>query len=256
MTITLNERYPNNEKPPLHVVMHIPKTAGSSLARGLTESLEPGTVLARGWFDEHVRYSKKVGLHDIRVLIGHITGRELGYFTDAYDVTTSTFLRDPIERVLSNYLFWREQTPEVQIDDIDGNKVSLVDLSLHWKDDLERILTSSNKVWKYRELANVISWQLATSMYERDVHRPEAVLELAKSRLRKMGFVGDYDRLKTDYEGLVSYLDPSRTAAPLNHVNSTNTNTRPVLDSDAAELISKHNSLDIALYNWAKETLY
>jgi hypothetical protein len=236
--------------------MHIPKTAGSSLALGLTESLMPGTVLARGWFDEHVRYSKKIGLHKIRVLIGHITGRELRYFTDAYNVTTSTFLRDPIERVLSNYLFWREQTPEVQVDDSDGNKVLLVDLSLHWKDDLERILTSSEKVWKYRELANVMSWQLATSMYEMDAHQPEAVLELAKSRLRNMGFVGDYATLKTDYEDLVSYLDPSRTAAPLNRVNSTNTETRPVLDADATALISKHNSLDIALYNWAKETLY
>lgn len=242
-----------NIKPPLHIIMHVPKTGGASIADGMKKTLGSDRVLRCDWFDQLLHHSKTKGLSNYDVIICHISRRELYYLADDFDLQISTFLREPVARVFSNYCFWRQYTPNVVLQ-TDKGQLPLVDLQLEWKEDLERILKRSNDIWKFRELVNVSTWQFSTSLYERAGRGSTQALIEAKRLLEEMIFIGFQDNLDIGYKSLVSKIDQHATVAPLEKHNRTKQKDDLVLDHEAHALITKHNTLDIELYNWAHES--
>ncbi|OSQ53900.1 hypothetical protein MCRY_21695 [Marivita cryptomonadis] len=69
-----------------------------------------------------------------------------------------------------------------------------------------------------------------------------------------MIFIGFQDNLDIGYKSLVSKIDQHATVAPLEKYNRTKQKDDLVLDHEAHALITKHNTLDIELYNWAHES--
>ncbi|WP_299794119.1 sulfotransferase family 2 domain-containing protein [uncultured Marivita sp.] len=238
-------------KPTMNVVMHVPKTGGASVSAGLQKTFGTERVLRCDWFDQLVKHSKKNGLSGYDIVICHLGGRELSYLRDDFNLKISTFLRDPIERVFSNYRFWRQTAFDVMLD-VDGvGKIPMIDPTLHWKDDLDRILLRSSEIWKYRELVDVATWQFATSIYERTGRSQNQALSEAKRRLRTMGFVGFQASLHADYVRLASTIEGTAVPEPLEKINRTEKQDGLVLDDDARSLITKYNALDVELYEWA-----
>ena len=243
---------PKSVKPSLHVVMHVPKTGGASISHGLQKTFGTERVLRCEWFDQLVKHSKENGLSGYSALICHIAGRELPYLTDDFNLNLSTFLRDPVVRVFSNYCFWREVSPDVRLDVGCTGQVPLVDLTLDWKEDLARVLSRAPEIWKYRELVDVSTWQFATSMYERTGRSNSKALTEAKKRLKSMALVGFQENLQEDYQRLVSHIDETAVPSPLGKINQTKKQGGPVLDQEIRALISTYNPLDMELYEWAR----
>lgn len=241
-----------DKKPSLHVVMHVPKTAGASVSGGLQKTFGDKRVLRCDWFDQLLFHSKTRGLSGYDVIICHISGRELSYLTDDFDLTLSTFLRDPIARVFSNYCFWRQFTPDVLLN-VGTRQVPLIDLQIDWKEDLSRILSQASEIWKFRELVNVSTWQFATSLYERAGRSESQALSEAKKRLQSMILIGFHENLHSDYEALVHHIDPSIPPSPLEQLNKTKRHDGLTLDDETRSLIKEHNALDVELYRWAQD---
>lgn len=239
-----------NDKPLMHVLMHIPKTGGASIASGLEKTFGSHAALRRDWFDQLVFFSKTKGLHQYKIITCHISSRELSYLVDDFDISVSTILRSPIERVFSNYCFWRRNTPDATID-IGNRKIPLINMNLSWHDDLYRILTLSREVWKFRELSNIMTWQLSTSIYERNGRTSSQALTEAKASLKSMSFIGFQETLASDYKNLVSLIDDEAIPAELPNINMTKKRTELVLDDEGRALIAEFNSLDQELYEWA-----
>ncbi len=237
------------KRPPLWVMMHIPKTAGASLAEATITSLGPDRAIRLEWFDTLVRHSKISGLKGKKLVISHIAGRELGYLSDEFDLTTFTVLRDPVARVVSNFTFWRETQGGVTVPDADGTPVPLTDPALDWQTDLARALKLSDTVWKFRDLADTATWQLATSIYERGGRDGAGALTAAKARLSDMAIVGFQDRLDETYARLMTAFrvpDP----APLPRHNATAAKSEP--DAALRDLIIGKNQRDLELTDWAR----
>jgi hypothetical protein len=238
------------DKPLMHVLMHIPKTGGASVASGLEKTFGYNVALRRDWFDQLIFFSKTKGLHQYKIITCHISSRELAYLADDFELSVSTILRSPIDRVFSNYCFWRRNTPDTIIK-IGNREVPLINKNLSWHDDLYRLLTLSRDVWKFRELSNVMTWQLSTSIYERNGRTASQALAQAKSTLKKMRFVGFQKTLENDYKKLVSLIDADASPSELPTINMTKTRTDLVLDDAGRSLIAEFNLLDQELYEWA-----
>jgi hypothetical protein len=235
----------------MDVLMHIPKTAGSTIASGLIDILGHEHVVHKAWFDELVRHSRVYGLENCGVIVSHISWREICFLKDKYNVRVSTLLRDPVERVLSNYRFWRMVTTNDTIRCPTSNAKPLIDTNLHWKDDLDRILRESDHIWKYRELSNLAMWQIATAMHERTDRSNNTALKQAKINLKKMAFVGFHDTIAEDFEHYTQLVLNRRIELPQLRINSTEKWSEIALDADVRDLISRHNAYDIDLYHWA-----
>ncbi|UNU26023.1 DUF4214 domain-containing protein [Microcoleus vaginatus] len=81
---------------------HIPKTAGTTFFIALTQVY--GLDKIAGFLDESLAVSKGVDPQTIKVIHGHVPSRK--YFSPA-QVKEIIWLRDPIRRLISLYLFWK-----------------------------------------------------------------------------------------------------------------------------------------------------
>jgi hypothetical protein len=96
-----------------------------------------------------------------------------------------------------------------------------------------------------------MTWQLSTSIYERNGRTSIQALSQAKSSLQKMRFVGFQNTLENDYKRLVSLIDADVSPSELPNINVTKTRTDLVLDDVGRSLIAEFNLLDQELYEWA-----
>ena len=93
------------------VFMHIPKCAGTSLHEWMHDVLAPGVLS-----DERLRLPREISaersaeLHRHRVFSGHFDTVDLGHFPSPQ--RRFTVFRDPVERIVSLYDFWRAFDPD------------------------------------------------------------------------------------------------------------------------------------------------
>ena len=85
------------------VFVHIPKTAGSSFATYLKQ-VESDVVrdIEKFWYDE---YTDPKDYDKHKIIYGHFTTRKYMYLNP----TLITFLRNPVERVISQYFYNRKK---------------------------------------------------------------------------------------------------------------------------------------------------
>lgn len=221
--------------------LHIQKTAGSSVVHAAHQHYAGSFTSHGGCWG-----CSPDSLKNIDFISGHI----------GYDFCRSllpgrfsfTFLRDPIERVISMYYFCRAQDPTQYIIYERANTLDL-------KDFVGAALTDP---WIKKNIWNNQVWQLAhgyahlDSRTISDFHEEE-LLDLAKKHLEEISYVGFTETFSKDCQAIFSHLQiPLSNGIPKTNVNPA----RPLIhnlsevDIDAIRTLTV---LDQELYNYARD---
>jgi hypothetical protein len=218
--------------------IHLPKTAGMSILQFLRTTLGEVNVLnihSTGAY-RHVPLEYLSARY--RALAGHFEVSRISRWMFE-NVFMFTFLRDPVDRLLSNYYYHRNVQQERVTDEM--TRAQQLDLlSLLRECNLSRLSIWSN-------------WQtFALSGLEESEFAPGNILEPAKRTLEKLDFVGFYESLREDVRQL-SEICGWDSSLPLPTVNVTpRRSSQTELDAETLDLIRRLNQDDIKLYEYAK----
>jgi hypothetical protein len=206
------------------IYLHIPKTAGTSLLEWLGQHYAQEQIIPikRNIFEQNPHRNPEEILLDLctdkaRVLHGHFTWQECRLVREKHpQALCLTFLRNPIDRVYSNYLYFQKRIRE--------NKVNPEHLSR----DKEGLLD-------YAHLPQ-------------SRNRMHTFLE--GSHKKDFSFVGSFENFEQDTKALASALGLSFDRIPKANVNPLGAQKNP-LNKEEIEIIGSLNQKDIALYrNW------
>jgi hypothetical protein len=236
-----------------YVFMHVPKTAGMSLRARLGEFFSPEAV-------SPIHGVRPIGPDEVRelaayrVIAEHISGRDVTlHFPDR---AVFTFLRDPVDRCLSLYGYFRQLTnfPLIPLDRVRGVNNAEEATSLARQLDPDDFFRCDHPhVWQ--NLENRAVWQIgyrAAVEYRRDITPAEA-FEQARRELERYLFVGFYESLEADVARLCRALRApagsrampweNRTASPLR---------RGDISPATRRAIERANEWDRRLYDFAQ----
>jgi len=225
---------------PPFLFLHIPRTAGTTLNRLLERHFPPETVLSLYSREELQRYAviDVAFLARLRLIQGHILLSDYDRFT-FYDapVRAFTFVREPVSRVISEYFFLRTWPANHLYALLNEQHITL-----------SEYVTSKHKLLRYKG-GNFMTRVL--SGIDPDVE-PDAALERAKSNLRdRFLFFG----LTEAFNASLLLLAEAMGLGDLLYERQ-NALRRPVsqrADEDERALIAARNTLDTALYDFAKQ---
>jgi hypothetical protein len=207
--------------------VHIPKTAGGTLKSVFADAFGSKSIHNAGNYllntERTTEKATTVGPHT-RFTLGHVP---YGLFRSNLppDTRYITFLREPIERVVSH---WFRH--------LDGKKGSLPEALESGMPQVTNLMT--------RFLCGHVDalGQL-----------PDSAVDEAKTNLESFDFVGFQDRFDESLVVLQERLGmPMTPYGQSVHVNAN----RPevdAIDEATVELIKQHNHLDVELYTWARE---
>jgi hypothetical protein len=220
------------------VFLHIPKTGGWWVLSALQRSLPEGTLYAVP--------SERVGdvplsllLARYATVVGHFSWRHLRPVMD--DCFAFTFLRHPIERVLSLYYFYRRQAEAPNLD--------------HWVARVQRSRDIDAFVDELpRHTSPWSNWQTFVLSGLRDgEHAPAAMLEAASRNMDRLDLVGVQDDLGGGLRAL-GQLRGWNVETPGERLNDTP--GRPGMQSlqpRTLEKLQALNELDAALFAQARQ---
>lgn len=221
--------------------LHIQKTAGSSVVHAASRHYAGSLISHGGCWGR-----SPDSLKDICFISGHI----------GYDFCRSlipgrfsfTFLRDPVERVVSMYYFCRVQDPSLFIIYERANTL-----------DLKEFLGEAfSDPWIKKNIWNNQVWQLAHGYAHLDNRtisdfHGEELLDLAKKHLEEMSYVGFTETFSKDCQAIFSHLRmPLTDAIPMANVNHTRPLLQNLTEKDI-DAIRNLTVLDQELYNYAKD---
>lgn len=241
----------SGEWKPLIAFVHIPRTGGgsatSAISRAYGRAKSSGNVQLSAEKTHRLlqRISAEPSAWSGRALADHVPyGLYARYLPP--DTRYITFLRDPVERVLSHYYFhakagpqklrniWRRDPPPA------GEVGNEDDISL--QAGLRRGITI------YNNFATRFLWGGDTLEGE----LPPDALARAKENLAGFSFVGVTERLDEGVILLARMLGVAPTGYHLRHVREDRPKASEVPVA-LRRLIAKHNALDIELYTIARE---
>jgi hypothetical protein len=227
------------------VFLHIQKTAGTSLVHLAARHYGNENIITHG---EYVGRTPE-SLANIPFVSGHFG---FDYAKTLIKTRMSfTFLRDPAERILSLYHFYRTQDPDTFPMYRIAHESSLAEFL---RKGLEDPMVRS-RIW------NNQTWQLAHGYGCRDKREipdfsPQALMDLAMEHLQDFTFIGLVERFERDAALVAQALGwPSAQ-------ESIRENARPrsmtVSDYTAEEkfLMEELTALDMLLYEHVKTTMY
>jgi hypothetical protein len=218
------------------IFIHIHKTAGTSIVNHLKEFFNPQKTLLHGGFFE----IPPEELGNYKLLTGHFSfGRIQQLLADSYSFT---FLRDPVERVLSFYSFWKER-PAKQF------PIS----EIIQKNDLAAFVNYMDPE-VCQAIDNHQTWQLAYTYlnFAREKYKHVSVDEIlgkAKENLDALNFVGFKETFADDFQHIMFDLD---LPAPEKNIHVYKTKKPIIKESLPKAVLQKIESrveLDTALYN-------
>jgi hypothetical protein len=218
--------------------LHVPKSGGSSVISSLRSTLgESGLFHAN-----ESRYQQgplAVLLNRYPVVAGHFSFAQIsdGLLADTFFFT---FLREPVDRVLSLYYYYRRQDPARRRDERVAQAQD-VDLEPFIESVSERPSPWSN-------------WQTFLFSGATDSEQPaEALLPAALSNLERMDFVGVHDDVDRGFARLCELRGwPAESTLP--HENATGDRLRPQeLPRDLLARLAALNDCDSVLFGRARE---
>lgn len=231
--------------------MHIPKTAGTTFRYIIQYQYKPNAIYEL--YDHSITHSQRLDKllnlswprkQQIKIVNAHF-GFGLHEFLHR-PYTYITFLRNPIDRVVSMY-YYLHRTRNIQTNPLPP------DLSL--KDFVQKYQRIQNGMTKY--LSGVIlKDQLADQSPKSTQNSPwatETDLELAKKNLKEhFKVIGLAERFD---ESLILFKKTLGWKIPLYDKNNVSKNRQATRDvsEDTLRLIEKANEFDIQLYEYAKE---
>ena len=232
--------------------LHIPKTAGSALTSLLESKFEP---------DERAPYvgqMEELERDGYRLICGHRDYDDARMLTG--DVRVITFLRDPLERVLSLYNFWRSYTwEEITSRKMEGNKIA----KSHSFPDFIRHphLKGHTHNGMFRMLAGrTYSYKASNFPVSESVNH---AIETGMNRLEgffHIGFQETYAQSTLDlFEKMGSPILESQLTRTASPHNESERNKFPLLvrddmSAETVEEFKQRNIIDYQIYDLARET--
>jgi Sulfotransferase family len=234
--------------------VHIPKTAGATITTMLINAYSPEAVMAAGNFvrgpERTVqKLSQRSGgwerWHDRggRVTVGHVP---YGVFREHLppDARYMTFLREPVDRVLSHYYrhhHRRDPSRAGRTKKRPGARVVA--------ESLEQALVEMS----LPQLSNLATRFLCGDPSPMGELGPGA-LDDAKANLRDFAFIGIQEQFEESLQRLQELLGVGAVPYEDRHVSSNRPAVEEISDRQRA-LIVERNELDIELYDFALELL-
>ena len=238
------------------IFLHIPKTAGSSLNKMLSE--------AYGVADQYIHYNSTLNLikdakrRERPVILGHIHYDALQVLSPVRQVIT--FLREPVARTISAFEFMKSH-PETWLGKLaQGTLTEFLThpaVSRSIRDVQVRLLGLK---LDFRKLyADLMAGRIDKAQYyariqamAQDVVDEEA-LETAKERLTGLDFVGFTDTFDDDAKSLFAKLGKPCTEVARTNQTPSQFKKRDKYTEEELALVASLNSLDVQLYAFAKE---
>lgn len=222
---------------PLIVFLHVPKTAGTTLARIIERQYEARTILHlyESNFGEELTAVHGNRMDLLRVVMGHFY---FGVHTFVPRSSTYiTILRDPVDRVVSHYHFVRHQPSHYLYDA--ACRMSLaeyVEFCNHQEpnNDQARLLAGKG---------NGPSFGTCTD------DMLAAAKENLANRFSVVGLTEEFDASVMLMKRVFGWRNPFYASENIGAVRSRKENTPP----DTLRVIRAYNTLDIELYRYAQE---
>lgn len=206
------------------IFLHIPKAAGSTLNRVIAQNYPPAAILKAGGKSDAALLDEVTG--EVRLIAGH---RPFGMHAQlTRPFTYITVLRDPVERVLSQYHFVKRLAEHPLHRAVASGELSLRDYA--------------------RQLPDVQTRYLAGSSTD-----DAALLEQAKTNLATHFAVAG---LTERFDETLVLLQRALGWKVRPFANSNVSAGRPKSDGNSREdldAIRECNQLDLALYDFARE---
>ena len=182
---------------PVNIFIHIPKTAGTSLYQMLKTSLGEEKV---GY--SYILTSPPAYYMKYEYLIGHFDYDLAYYLLPNREKKFYTILRNPIDRLISKYLFFKSHDPNIFQDVIEVQLADQLDIVSFFKsENVRKILNHKNEIAMW-VLGNIIFSQLILSISTFKTHQEKEDFieskfrELIKNRLSSFEFI----LLQEDFE--------------------------------------------------------
>ena len=180
-----------------YLFIHIPKTAGKLItdivAQQFAEEERFLFLFDDTFYDEYKRRRKTDKYQKLRFFAGHLSYDLIDLVAPDY---TFTFLREPVDRVLSCYFHWRSVHGIYdKTTDFDGNLCDLIAPGLDLEEDLMRHLQNPY-TGKSLELLNTQTWEIGSNLFNRKPWSDREIMKRAKEHLKNLDFVGIYEELE------------------------------------------------------------
>lgn len=215
---------------PFVVFLHIEKTAGVSFRRFLFDNYGDNNVVDILYMD--TRKIARPNFHNKKAMCGHYHVNSYVYDIVPSPFVHFTILRDPVERVVSAYHFFREHPEHILLNRL-ANQFTLEEIFERRRDDFHCVFN-----WMCYFLSGVGS------------NISPALFEISKYTLIHdmtfFGFVEHLEELMRVGQNLLGW-----STVGLSWMNRTENKEKP---SDyLISLIKQHNKYDVLLYEFAKD---
>lgn len=233
------------------VFLHIAKTAGTTLRYLMRQQLgEKNIYVLHNMLD--IAYQSDAALNRYSHFMGHIGYAFLARVPEPR--FAFTFLRDPVDRVLSLYYYWRNQTPKRAHGVKDGPTLARA----HDLPAFLELAEENNQI--LAQIRDTQTWQLFYDyplfcrLKHRDVSEEE-VLATAKAHLQELDFVGFRECTEASVGELADRLGWKGIAAAPRMRETPDRPRRESLDPSVLARIGELTQLDAALYAFAVDQL-
>jgi hypothetical protein len=219
-----------SESLPLLVFLHIPKTAGSTLIDIIRRQHPPETILMehQPTFDERMQALPRERIDQLRVMMGHLW---FGVHASVpRPVTYSTFLRDPVERIVSHYYYVRREP---------AHPMHAASLRMSLRDYVGSGCSTELQNDQTRLIAGIAMAESGASGTE--------LLAAAKSNLTQrfavVGLTEEFDRSLILMKRAFGWSNPFYLRR-----NVSRHPAKAQLPDDTLRVVEQHNALDIELW--------
>ncbi|BDQ33027.1 sulfotransferase family protein [Pseudodesulfovibrio portus] len=217
--------------------LHIPKTAGTTLNAVLDANFAPGSVLDLYTAEQHraIRDITYDGLAEYDLIRGHIFVQDYDELLDGpVPVRMFTFLRDPVQRVISEYFFLKRWPKSHLHKYLNENNVSLIDY-----------VTSDIGVLRRRGSNN-----MTNSLSGTKSHSPGERLRTAWHHLsERFACFGILERFDESLLMLAATAGFSETFYERQNVRAVDADR--IVTPAELDVIAEYNRLDVRLYEMA-----
>jgi hypothetical protein len=217
--------------------LHIGKTAGTSVQHALFEIMQGTAILHESLQNFDAVSAAEIAINDL--VIGHFGYQHVSKLRA--DRFLMTFLRDPVERVISNYHFLRSGSPISRYSQraIGAAKTLTLSEFLRCEEPGVRMVTE-----------NFQAKALAFDIRPEHQHAISDLYHEAARNLSTFDFVGIVEYFP---ESIFALSDAIGREVPVKRLNATSErSSASAVAPDDLNLIRRLNAVDIALYTAAK----